>query len=484
MRKPYLLLTILLLAYIVYFFVSSNILHFHHDPDPPQPPSQNLLSTPPHKPPPRKPSSTSNTKLQLKSSKTKSPQRLVGAPKSKAPMIKPSFKKTNKSPPKKPQVINSTKKKTKTTIKTVATKKKSPKIKKPVWLGNSSKIHIVTPYDCLLYVDPLKALINSLVLNAKEPDRLVFHLLVLPEEEAPAKEFVEQAQNLFPYVGWNAAIWKDWLEYVDFYHTLLEQKSTDRRRDPHNLARIYLPRLLPLEVDKIISLDTDMVFNTDVADLWHEADLTEHPMAVVFDSVAQNKTLRRYMFFNPKNVTQLAALPQLVRDFAVSANMKGPVFSAGMFVANLTTWRRTNASQRVQEWGRINSEKPVFMKALKKILLNVAFHNQCLSLPDKFNPGLCQIEQEEIDRTAMIHFSGRYSKAWLPEKLSYDCSSSVRELWKKYFESFRWPKDEGEICRGADPEHAMRLIGTITDPVLLAQIFRKNESDFVGVKPS
>lgn len=97
--------------------------------------------------------------------------------------------------------------------------------------------------------------------------------------------------------------------------------------------RILIPELLPREYKKAIYLDSDLILNTDLVQLW-DIDMAENHLLAVQDQGAPY-------------VSSPAGLMNY-KELGISANSK--YFNAGVLVINLEKWRASSISSQALEY--------------------------------------------------------------------------------------------------------------------------------------
>jgi len=262
----------------------------------------------------------------------------------------------------------------------------------------------------------MKALLNSVISNTENPNRLNFHFITLEEHLMQLKEFLSELRRVHEGLKFDYGVWGLWGEVQHFY------PDKNRFKNSLNLARIYMPRLFP-QLEKVISLDTDMVLNADVAELWDTADLISKPIA----AAASASPIGRYVHQDHPLFTDSSFFGNIPNfDF------DQPTFSCGIFVANLTEWKRLDFVGRIHRVLTEHSASPVLTDTtLKKTLINIVFHQNWFPVDPVWNGGSCQLSLRDAVREKMLHFSGSLmSKPWDP--LS-QCTKDVRRLWFKYY---------------------------------------------------
>ena len=121
--------------------------------------------------------------------------------------------------------------------------------------------------------------------------------------------------------------------------------------------RLLIPDLLPLDVDKAIYLDCDIIINGSLEELW-KIDLTDNALGVV---------------------RQIG--------YGFEAERLGyPIeygyFNAGVNLINITYWRQNNVTTLLMNYIADNFDK---IKFHDQDTLNAVLHKKCLRLPSQWN---------------------------------------------------------------------------------------------------
>jgi lipopolysaccharide biosynthesis glycosyltransferase len=125
--------------------------------------------------------------------------------------------------------------------------------------------------------------------------------------------------------------------------------------------RLLAPRLLPINIDKVLYLDSDIVVRGSLADLWN-TNLTDHAVAAVPDYVDD---------------TKIEAL-----GLSIGLPVEAKYFNSGVLLINLKFWRQNNVAERAIAFARNNPEK---VKYWDQDALNATLICQWIELPAYWN---------------------------------------------------------------------------------------------------
>ena len=140
-----------------------------------------------------------------------------------------------------------------------------------------------------------------------------------------------------------------------------------------NYARLFLAETLP-SVSKIISLDADMIVQTDIGQLW---DQPIHYHLDHFMAAALRGTYRPYatdfkFFHSALKSEMLPTVEQLFHAYyGRDINMTAHSYNAGLLVLDLNVWRRLGKTAEVEYWMRKHHEsaKPLWELGLIRMLM-------------------------------------------------------------------------------------------------------------------
>ncbi|MCQ2735175.1 MAG: glycosyltransferase family 8 protein [Alphaproteobacteria bacterium] len=177
--------------------------------------------------------------------------------------------------------------------------------------------------------------------------------------------------------------------------------------------RLLMPQILPLDVDKVLYLDCDMVVERDIKELWN-TDISEYSAAVVEDDCSKENMKRM-------------KLP-----------IKNKYFNAGMILFNLKEIRKSNFTDDCIKYFKKNEQKIILQD---QDILNGVLNGKCKYVSQAWNTNFpiyqgsdserhCFTRKEEIEECChpgIIHYTTADSKPWINVK-----KNMASEYWK-YF---------------------------------------------------
>jgi len=177
------------------------------------------------------------------------------------------------------------------------------------------------------------------------------------------------------------------------------------RTDKHISEAAYLRLLIPQiigsnEIEKVIYLDSDLIVNKDIKNLW-DVELSGYALAAV-----QTLNFNRHK--------------QLNMDKGVK------YFNSGVLCINLTKWRKENLSKRIIKFINENRTKVIYHD---QDGMNAILYNDWIELDPSWN------------LTSQLLYLGKYSKDELPNIIHYTEASKPWQLlnnhpFKKEYEKY------------------------------------------------
>ncbi|EPS66373.1 hypothetical protein M569_08404, partial [Genlisea aurea] len=297
-------------------------------------------------------------------------------------------------------------------------------------------------YHYALFSDNVLAasvVVNSTYMNAKEPEKHVFHLVTdklnfgamnmwfLLNPPGKAAIHVENVDK-FRWLNSSycpvlrqleSAAMKEY--YFKAAHpTLSSGSSTNLKyRNPKYLSmlnhlRFYLPEVYP-KLDKILFLDDDIVVQKDLTGLW-SVDLHGKVNGAVETCGASFHRFDKYLNFSN---------PHIAKNF--DPNACG--WAYGMNIFDLEEWKKKDITGIYHKWQNMNEERVLWkLGTLPPGLMTFYGLTHSLSkswhvLGLGYNPS---VDKSEIENAAVIHYNGNM-KPWLELAMT-----KYKPYWTKY----------------------------------------------------
>ncbi|MCX5951152.1 MAG: glycosyltransferase family 8 protein, partial [Cyanobacteria bacterium] len=187
--------------------------------------------------------------------------------------------------------------------------------------------------------------------------------------------------------------------------------------------RLLLPSILPPILNRALFIDSDVVINGSLRELW-ETPFEGHSLAAVTD---RNLDIQRER---------------------LEMDADSPYFNAGMMLIDLEAWRRANVLERGMAYAIENRDK---LNNWDQDVLNHLFEKRVLLLHQRWNAmshlwGLDQAwmderggllnpeEQQAHDGPAIIHFAGGgRAKPW-----DYRCNNPWKDRYRQFLAQSPW----------------------------------------------
>ncbi|KAA8520553.1 hypothetical protein F0562_014809 [Nyssa sinensis] len=270
-----------------------------------------------------------------------------------------------------------------------------------------------------------RIVVNSTIMNAKEPEKHVFHLvtdklnfgamnmwfLLNPPRKATihvenVDEFKWLNSSYCPVLRQlESAAMKEYYFKANHPTTLSAGSSNLKYRNPKYLSmlnhlRFYLPEVYP-KLDKILFLDDDIVVQKDLTGLW-SVDLHGKVNGAVETCGESFHRFDKYLNFSN---------PHIARNF--DPNACGWAYGMNMF--DLKEWKKKDITGIYHKWQNMNEDRVLWKLGTLPPGL-ITFYRLTHPLEKSwhvlglgYNPS---VDRSEIENAAVIHYNGNM-KPWL-----------------------------------------------------------------------
>ncbi|KAF3790976.1 Polygalacturonate 4-alpha-galacturonosyltransferase [Nymphaea thermarum] len=322
---------------------------------------------------------------------------------------------------------------------------------------NMDKLEDPSLYHYALFSDNVLAasiVVNSTIMNAKEPEKHVFHLVTDKLNfgamnmwfllNAPGKATIH-VENVDEFKWLNSsycpvlrqlesAAMKEYYFKADHPTTLSASSSNLKYRNPKYLSmlnhlRFYLPQVYP-KLDKILFLDDDIVVQKDLTPLW-SVDLKGKVNGAVETCGESFHRFDKYLNFSN---------PHISRNF--DPNACG--WAYGMNLFDLKEWKKRDITGIYHKWQNMNEERTLWKLGTLPPGL-ITFYGLTEPLEKSwhvlglgYNPS---VDRSDIEDAAVIHYNGNM-KPWLEIAMS-----KYRPYWTKYI---KYDDPHIKSCRLSD----------------------------------
>ncbi|KAF5736896.1 hypothetical protein HS088_TW14G01051 [Tripterygium wilfordii] len=276
----------------------------------------------------------------------------------------------------------------------------------------SDKIHIAMTLDAN-YLRGTMAAILSMLQHCTCPENLNFH--ILSAHYAP--ELYSSINSTFPYL--NFKIYRFDSNRVRGKISKSIRQALDQ---PLNYARIYLADFLPIDVERVIYLDSDIVVVDDIANLW-SVNMEDKVVAAPEYCHANFTQYFTDSFWSD---------PDMPNTFT---GRRPCYFNTGVMVVDVEKWRKGGYTEKVEEWMAVQKQKRIYhLGSLPPFLLVFAGNikavnhrwNQHGLGGDNFE-GKCR--KMHPGPISLLHWSGK-GKPWLRLDSRKPCP--IDHLWAPY----------------------------------------------------
>ncbi|MDJ0510908.1 MAG: glycosyltransferase family 8 protein [Crocosphaera sp.] len=191
--------------------------------------------------------------------------------------------------------------------------------------------------------------------------------------------------------------------------------------------RLLLPEIIPDNYKKIIYLDTDIIFLTDIEKLWN-LDMGDYPMLAAMDAA------NRHLLW-PQHLKHLKLEEQGITE-------KDRYLQSGVLVIDLEKWREQKIIEKFFEFLSTHLELPYpDMDALNFVLLRNwgELDPRWNQIPVVYNFESWQdspYTEEELSNVVnnpyVIHYGSK------PKPWDYRCTHPLKSLWYDYLNQTAW----------------------------------------------
>lgn len=178
--------------------------------------------------------------------------------------------------------------------------------------------------------------------------------------------------------------------------------------------RLFIMHVLPKKISKVIYLDSDIVVNLDINELW-QYELGDKVLAVIPNAFNKGS--------HSKDV--------LCEEGIVKGD---DYFNSGVLIMNLKLL--SNEQETIMNGIKFISENPKYDAAFDQPVLNYCFSTRTLKLPVKFNrlvKWARHTKETQIEKK-IYHFNSHHSL----RGLGTDMSDPFNHLWMSYFIRTPW----------------------------------------------
>lgn len=185
--------------------------------------------------------------------------------------------------------------------------------------------------------------------------------------------------------------------------------------------RLFLPSILPQDIDKILYIDGDVICTDSIQDLW-ETSLENYAAAAVPD-----------MRSNDIRILNRLSLPK-----------DSDYFNAGIMLINLKWWRENDIQNKTLHYIANNKD---ICQYHDQDALNVLLHGQIAELPIRYNLQEHFFEPLENQFISRSHFEELQTALFNPSLIHYtgfrkpwhrECVNPLKSVWLFFYNKTEW----------------------------------------------
>lgn len=225
---------------------------------------------------------------------------------------------------------------------------------------------------------------------------------------------------------------------VNFDTKLLEGKVKEdpdqgESIKPLTFARFYLPILVP-RAKKAIYMDDDVIVQGDILALYNTPLKPGHAAAFSEDCDSTSaKVVIRGAGNQYNYIGYLDYKKERIRELSMKASTCS--FNPGVFVANLTEWRRQNITNQLEKWMKLNVEEGLYSRTLAGSIttppLLIVFYQQHSTIDPMWNVRHLgssagkRYSPQFVKAAKLLHWNGHF-KPW-------GRTASYTDVWEKWY---------------------------------------------------
>ncbi|PWA88897.1 Glycosyl transferase, family 8 [Artemisia annua] len=273
-------------------------------------------------------------------------------------------------------------------------------------------VHVAMTLDSN-YLRGTMAAVLSILQHSFCPENVFFHFLWSRYDE----EIYTNIKTTFPYLKFRVYIFES-----SKVRGKISKSIRQALDQPLNYARVYLADILPMTVNRVIYLDSDIVMVDDIEKLW-KVNLENKVLA------APEYCQANFTRYFTNNFWMDPEMPKTFKD-------RNPCyFNTGVMVIDVHRWRIGGYSYKVEEWMAVQKQRRIYhLGSLPPFLLVFAGHIK--GIDHRWNQhGLGGDNVEGRCRSlhpgpiSLLHWSGK-GKPWLRLDSRKPCV--VDHLWAPY----------------------------------------------------
>jgi lipopolysaccharide biosynthesis glycosyltransferase len=262
----------------------------------------------------------------------------------------------------------------------------------------NNQIHLVLTSDNN-YAQHLGVAMVSVLKNSPQADKLVFHII----ENGISQENKEKILSLKDKYKTNINIY-------NLDNSKLKDCPTINHLNQAAYLRLFIPEILPKDIEKVIYLDSDIICLGNLEELYNQ-NLNNRPLGAIKD-IYENRAIKQFFYRGLKSY-----------------------FNSGIILIDLNKWRKSEVTKKTLNLIFKYKKK---LKYADQDILNYLFKNNWQLLDNKFNYQFLDkkdfsIKKDKIPKnTIVLHYISN-KKPW-----TYMYLSNTKKYYLKYLKISPW----------------------------------------------
>lgn len=259
------------------------------------------------------------------------------------------------------------------------------------------------------YILGLITVINSIIVNTKYLNKIIFHICVPKTDLLYMKNIFE----VFNFPKFNYIFIT--FDNVDLDHISLKNDG-NHLKSIGNFIRLNIGNIF--NNNKVVYIDSDIVFNVDIYEISY---LQIYNPKNIISGIKSETTFE--IILNSKNVTEQY-------EILKNVNLNKKIINTGIYVLNCYLWNKQNIYSKIMEILSIHNQiKGGLFRCFTMSLLNLALCNNLEYFANHkivIDLGWKTINLNILDNADLLDWSGN-AKPWLFSSINY------KNYWDRYY---------------------------------------------------
>jgi len=241
--------------------------------------------------------------------------------------------------------------------------------------------------------------------------------------------------------------------------------------NPIVLSRLFLTSYLPVNVDRVLYLDCDIIVTDSLKALFEDkiggSDFTEYSVAMCPELYMPDDKKRN-----------------------IGLDKTDTYFNAGVILVNLSRWRALNLDQsflayyRAKQGDLLYNDQDIINHCCRRDVLTLPqWYNTCTNLPyfpkwylKRIQKAFCyepsEVYSDRLRKPVIIHYQGE-ERPWI---------HGNRNFYRAFYDQYRQMSEWKSMQMVYGQEKKMRLYHLLNVITKLFPHFRKLVTDFIGIR--